>query len=203
MAVARSAKWIVGVVILILLSLVPGTCVDWQVDDRAKVAEAKVAGLIQMAEQFRAERDSALQTAAGALGRVDTLRVVLRGARAEIPAPVPAVRGCEACEARSAAIERTLEVAARVIMTQDTLIEALRIVVAIGEQEIGVLRSGLVEAQQALARLAAPKPVIKRFTLRSLLPTFTAGYGAVGGIENGALSIHHGPGLLIGYKVSF
>lgn len=184
---------------LVLLSLTPSTCVRIVRDKVAAEAAVKVEAAQAEAAAFLRQRDSAFARVVELEARgaqVVTRYVTVR--ESTPPAP-PRVAGCEACEARAQHLEAALALADSALAIKDSTITALHETVRLGEQETATLRSGLAEAHAALARLAAPRPVVQASFLRKILPTAQVGYSAVVDGEG----LHHGPGANIGWRIAF
>ena len=198
MAVSRSVRWAVGVGLLVLLSLTPSTCVRIVRDKVAAGAAVKVEAAQAEAAEFLRQRDSAFAVAIAAEARAAQVKERLVYVRQAVPPTPPPVPGCERCEERARALEAVIVTQDSVIEAQDGAIAALHETVRLGALEAATLRSGLSEAHAALARLAAPRPVVRTSFLRKILPTAQVGYGGV--ISDGGL--HHGPGVLLGWRIA-
>jgi len=202
MVVPHAARWAIGVGLLILLALTPSTCIEWQVDKKAKAAAERAVQAERVAEALRSERDSALRVVQTLEARLPVIKERLVYVRLAVPPAPPATPGCEACEARARALEAVIVTADSVIAAQDTVIQALHTVVGAAEAEAVVLRNGLAEAKAALAELSRPKPTVTVSFLRKILPTIQGGYGAILVSGPDGLRVQHGPGLSLGWRIS-
>jgi len=202
MVVPHAARWAIGVGLLVLLALTPSTCIKWTTDKVAKAGAERVAAVQRVADSLRAERDSALRVVQTLEARLPVIKERLVYVRGQVPPPPPATPGCEACEARARALEAVIVTADSVIAAQDTVIQVLHTVVDAAEAEAVALRNGLAEARVTLAGLARPKPTIQTSFLRKILPTIQGGYGGVVVSGPDGLRVQHGPGLLLGWRIS-
>lgn len=202
MAVSRTVRWAVGVATLLVLASLPGTCIKWDVDERAAAAERRAAAAEQVAANVAKARDSAFAVAdsLAARGQRVVTRYVTR--RDATPPTPPHVPGCEACETRAQHLEGVVAVADSVIAVKDSTITALRGTLTLAEQEAATLRIGLTEAKATLAALAQPRPRLVVPAWRKILPTIQGGYGAVVVSGPDGLRVAHGPGLHLGWRIA-
>jgi hypothetical protein len=202
MAVQRTIRWAAGVVILLVLASLPGTCIKWESDETAVRAEKRAAEAEQLALWAMRARDSALAAVDSLEARGAQVVTRFVTVRAATPPAPPHVAGCEACEARAQHLEAVLALADSAIAVKDSTITALQGVVVLAEREAVVLRGGLAEARAALAELARPRPSVVVPAWRKFLPTIQGGYGGVLVSGPDGLRVHHGPGVLLGWRIA-
>ena len=206
MAVSRAMKWFGGVALVLLLSLIPSQCIDWK-DERAAEAQATLATLDSMAVEVGEARIARMV----AEQERDSIRTVnfrlqqqYRRAVAVVPAEAPPpVAGCEACQAHNAVVQNALDAAGRYIVTLERRLAADSVVVLTLKKELLDTEEQLAVARAQLARAAIPIPALRTPGWRKLLPTVQLGYGATAALNDGRLEVRHGPGINVGWRVSF